>query len=232
MLRRTALIAACVATLLAAAPAAHAKGPIGATIEGEGVTGTLDIDEPGELGQFTAMSELVEAAGFFTLALGDGSAASEAPTSSLGQPLMITWRMGDGVVVEEIYLHAAGGPVAHVAPGQLFWEGTAASNGGWLRITGDIATPLVALGVPEAAVAHLRPDVDVAPAPVEPTTAHPASAATKRPTTDRSTALSSPTAASAATGSRSVAVGLLAAVALGGTMGLAAWRSRRSPRTH
>jgi hypothetical protein len=229
-----AFIASVAAVVLMMAPAVFAKGPTGATIEGEGVAGTIDIDEPGELGQGTSMSELVEEAGFFPLVFEEGSGLSEPPTPFLGRPLLITWRMGNDVVVEELYLHASGGPVAHVAPGQFFWDATHASGGGWLRISNDIAAPLIALGVPEPVVAHLRPDglANAAPAPGDRTPAAAREVITPRPIADRTADTSSEAAPSPATASRSVAVSLLTAAALGGAIGVAAWRIRSSPRTH
>lgn len=233
MLRRTTLICALAAAVLLAAPPASAKGPTGATIEGEGVPGVIEIDEPGELGQGTPMSDLVEAAGFFPLVLEDRSAATSPPTDSLGLPLLITWRMGDDVVIEEIYLHAAGGPVAHVASGQPIWDGTATTSGGWLRISRDIATPLGALGVPEPAVAHLRRiGVDAAPAPTADVAATPKGVIAPEATATPPAAPSRTAAPAGSATSRSVTVGLLAMAALGGAVGVAAWRSRRRPSTH
>lgn len=234
MLRRSILVATVVAAVLLAASAALAKGPTGATIEGEGVTGTLDIDEPGELGQGTPMSDLVAAAGFFPLVFGDDTVTSEPPTTALGRPLLITWRMGDDEVVEEIYLHASGGPVAHVAPGQLFWDDTHASGGGWLRVTEGIAAPLIDLGVDEAALSHLRPDraAEGAPAPATTPAPPPGATLTPVPLQDGTVRTTTTPAPSPPTASRSVALGLAAAAALGGAIGVAAWRNRRRPRMH
>jgi hypothetical protein len=117
MIRRSVIVTLIVAAAVALGPTAFAKGPLGAMIEGEGVTGSLVIDEPGEIGQGTAMSELVEAAGFFPLVFGDGAVTTNPPTKATGkQRIVITWDLGDGdTVVEEIYHRAADGPLAYVA---------------------------------------------------------------------------------------------------------------------
>lgn len=159
MRTRSIVIAGVLAVVMAITPAALAKGPLGAVIEGDGVTGQLVIDQPGELGQGTAMSELVEAAGFFELTFGDAAGVlDEAPTDTLGkQRIVITWDMADGdTIVQEVYHKAAGGPVSYVAPGQTFWEDTEQTAGGWF-VTGDIAGPLIELGV--AAEAFELPSV-------------------------------------------------------------------------
>lgn len=158
MRRRIMSIAGLVVAFLLIAPAAYAKGPAGATIEGDSMKGAVVVLERGELGQGTAMSRLVEAVGFFELTFGKSpSVHSDQPTKALGKErLVITWDMtGGDSIVQEIYTHAAGGPVTYVAPGQEFWEDPWATVGGWLTITGDLATPLIELGVDEAAVAHL-----------------------------------------------------------------------------
>lgn len=139
-----------VAGLLLVIPAALAKGPAGATIEGEGVKGKLVVDQPGEPGQGTAMSQLVERVGFFELAFGQGTASlAQPPTNDLGkQRLVITWDMGsDHTITQEVYHRAQGGPVTYIEPGQRFWDDSTKTAGGWYRVRGDIETPLVQLGV-------------------------------------------------------------------------------------
>lgn len=156
--RRTTPVVLLVAVLMLHAPVAHAKGPAGATIEGDGIEGSVLVEQPGELGQGTAMSRLVEAVGFFELTFGKSPQVSaQAPTTALGKARwVITWDMSAGdTIVQEIYPDAAGGPVTHISPGQQFWEDTTGTVGGWFTITDDIAAPLVDLGVAEAAVARL-----------------------------------------------------------------------------
>jgi len=158
MSRRIASLLLLLFLFMLQAPIAHAKGPLGASIEGDGVAGVLDIRQAGETGQGTAMSRFVEAIGFFELTFGKSTqVATSQPTQTLGKSrLTITWDMGGGDTIEqELYLHAAGGPVSHVAGGQKFWENTTSTVGGWFTISGDIATPLMELGVRESAVAHL-----------------------------------------------------------------------------
>jgi hypothetical protein len=161
MCRRVLQIGLLVVVLMSLAPAAYAKGPLGATIEGDGVDGRIVIDQRGELGQGTAMSRFVEVVGFFDLTFGESPVVSAVqPTTSLGKTRMtISWDMGEGsTIVQELYLHAGGGPVTYVAPGQQFWEEGWMTEGGWFTITGDVATALIEFGVDEAAVAHLEPE--------------------------------------------------------------------------
>lgn len=157
-MRRFMLVTAVAALLsIASAPAALAKGPVGATIEGDGIEGMLEIDQPGELGQGTPMSHFVDELGFFDLVFGESAKKYAAqPTNALGDSrLVISWDMAGETIVQELYLEADGGPVTHVAAGQKFWEGTGTTTGGWKRVDSRIAGTLVALGVDEAAVAHL-----------------------------------------------------------------------------
>ncbi len=231
MIRRSAIVTLIVAAAMALGPTAFAKGPLGAMIEGEGITGSLVIDEPGELGQGTAMSALVEAAGFFPLVFGDGAVTTDPPTKAIGkQRIVITWDLGGGdSVVEEIYHRAAGGPLAYVAPGQAFWEDTAAAAGGWFRLTGDIATPLIEFGVERDALAHLLPAAPPQGPETTPTAAPPAESASQ-PGPPAPAAVVS--AAPAVEPARTVPVGLVATVAaVAAALGATAWRSRRRPRT-
>ena len=230
---RSIVVAGLIVTLLVIGPAAFAKGPSGAVIEGDGVAGTLVVNQPGEHGQGTAMSDLVQAVGFFELTFGDSKGVmDEAPTATLGkQRIVITWDMAaDDVIVQEVYHHAEGGPVTYVAPGQGFWEETDETAGGWYRITGDIATPLIELGV-DASAFDVPKAADEKAAPLEVKQPQPAAAAKstvsdlaggqaaqeRAPLTERSsqTGIAIPLA---------IAVATLVAI-----MGTAAWVFRRRP---
>ncbi len=224
-------IALLIVAFLINAPAAFAKGPSGATIEGDGVKGAVVVERPGELGQGTAMSRLVEAVGFFELTFGESAKVSAGqPTKSLGKSrLVITWDMTDGdTIIQHIYHDAAGGPVAHMAPGQRFWADTATTAGGWFTITGDIATPLVELGVDETAVGHLlmkkaEPVEKAEPVKkVEPDKPDPAVAVT---------AAAAPTGTSSLAESSGVDSALIVAAVLliAGMIGVGTWMTRRRP---
>ncbi len=236
---RSLLLTTLVAGLLAMAPAAYAKGPLGATIEGEGVKGALHIDKPGELGQGTPMSELVEAIGFFELTFGgDVDVAQEAPTKTLGKSglLVITWDMGDGhSIVQQVYLHAEGGPVTFVKPGQLFWEDTAETVGGWYTVTGDIVTPLTELGVDASAFTHLtalEAAKAAAEAATEPAPAPVKEEATKSPVVETPAAQAparTPAAPASGMGGPAVALIVAAAALAAAIMGTTAWMRRRRP---
>lgn len=251
MPRRATLLAALVVGLLSITPAAHAKGPAGAVIEGDGVSGALVIDKPGELGQGTPMSQLVEAVGFFELTFGESAKISKTqPTKAIGKSrIVITWDMtGGDTIVQEIYHHAEGGPVTYIEPGQEFWEDTAVVVGGWFTITKDIATPLTALGVDESAVSHLltksaaaKSTVGEAADPVKST--EPAKTATKSGDADAAAATgaaktpaaaettpgnNNPAAPPAATSS-DISLILGAAVLFAAIIGAGAWMRQRRP---
>ncbi len=152
MRRRIVLLLAVALVVVLQVPAAHAKGPAGGLIEGAGVDGVINVAQPGELGQGTPMSRLVEVVGFFDLTFGESKKVlTEQPTKFLGKCLItITWDMTErSSITQHIYLDAVGGPVTHVAPGQTFWDGWE-TVGGWMVVTGDLATPLIELGVDES----------------------------------------------------------------------------------
>ena len=132
------LFAAAAATVVLIAPGvAHAKvAPASGSIEGEGLTGPVDIDPtsgPGVSGD--AFFRLVEQAGFFpaTMGLVPDPMLDEAPTGDLGAELVVTWQVdehgvGSGTLRQLIYLHAEGGPLTYTEPGQAFFDGMTAAG--------------------------------------------------------------------------------------------------------
>ena len=168
MRRRIVLLLAVALVVVLQVPAAHAKGPAGGFIEGTGVDGVINVAQPGEPGQGAPMSRLVEVIGFFDLTFGESKAVlAEQPTKVLGDSIItITWDMLErSSITQHIYLDAEGGPVTHIAPGQAFWDDWE-TVGGWMVVTGDLATPLIELGVDES----VFPAKTAAPAKKNPVT--------------------------------------------------------------
>lgn len=225
-----------VAGLLLVIPTALAKGPAGATIEGDGIKGTLVIDQGAEVGQGTAMSQLVDSVGFFELAFGERKPLTEPPTRVIGkQRLIITWDMGSGnTIVQEVYHRAEGGPVTYIEPGRRIWDSTT-TTGGWFRVTGDIETPLIELGVspdafPNAAAAAVKSATDTQLEPVTNAESSPATAATPASAVAPPNGSAMPTGSTAdgrAIAGIAVAVAVLVAAAGAGT-----WARRRRPMPH
>ena len=142
-MRRRALvfIATVGLVLLAWAEPALAKGPDQATISGPGLVRPIVVSGLGEPGSTDKLGELADGSGLFLAMFGpDGSSgqrlASEAPAGVLGPKYDLTYRVPDGtptggLVRQDLYPQAAGGPVTHTEAGQAVF-GTRTS-GGWYR---------------------------------------------------------------------------------------------------
>ena len=131
---------ALVIVLLPGIPAA-AKGPGSATITGPG--GTVEVS-PGNYryADEDPYWDLQNESGVFFLALIDGHEFGTRPTGDLGDPLIVTWEMGDRAIVQVLYLNAEGGPVTHVEP-----DPANGVRGGWHRSLPGLRTALDDLGV-------------------------------------------------------------------------------------
>src|SRR5688572_26947423 len=105
---------------------AHAKGPTAGTLDGEGIGAPISVPGSEERGGIAA---LADATGFFAAAFGQtpDPMLDDAPTAELGRRLTVSWRLPtgsstQGVVTQDIYPLAAGGPLTYTAPGQPFFE--------------------------------------------------------------------------------------------------------------
>jgi hypothetical protein len=152
---RTKLAAALAAVvLLVAAAPAHAKGPSGGTIEGAGLDAPITISQ----GEGTSGGDrLIEDVGFFDAIFGmtPSRMVDEAPTTDLGPMLTIRWSLPgpegalDGIV-QALYPYAAGGPLVHTDPGQVFFT-SEHTKGGWFRAPDRLLTTLLGMGLPSRA---------------------------------------------------------------------------------
>lgn len=146
----SALLGAVAVLGLAGVGVAHGKGMAAATIEGPGlaepivVFGKDPVPEARWFVEDTGVYELIwptEPTGRL----------ATAPTADLGPRLTVRWLLmgpdGDIPIAQDVYPHADGGPVTHVAPGQPTFEGTA-TIGGWYRSPARLLDALDALGVP------------------------------------------------------------------------------------
>jgi hypothetical protein len=120
---------------------ASAKGPGSATITGPG--GTINVS-PGDYRYhdedpfWTLQSE----SGIVALALMDGDELGVRPNGDLGEPLIVTWDLGDRDIVQSLYMNAEGGPVSYIEP-----DPANGIRGGWHRPLPSLRTALEELGI-------------------------------------------------------------------------------------
>lgn len=135
-----------VTTLLAPATVASAKGPVGATVDGDGYAAPVELRLDGRW-------ELVEDLGFYATVFRTepDRTLDAAPTGDLGPRLVVSWEVpGPGgdveVVRQDVYPFAPAGPVTYLAPGQDVLGQT--THGGWFAAPAGLADDLAAAGVP------------------------------------------------------------------------------------
>lgn len=147
--------AAAVASLLA--PVALGKGPAGATIEGPGLASPLRLLGDGEGGGSAAMAALTSEGGFFPAMFGMGEAPDprlqqSRPAGLLGPRYAVVYDVpgpngSTDRVRQDLYPHAARGPVLYTPPGQPFFDGLQ-TRGGWYQAPATLRTALVRAGIP------------------------------------------------------------------------------------
>ena len=157
-MQRRVLAMLILALLLAAVPtAAQAKGASAANISGGGPGGLpggpIGLKGDGEPGSGTALANLAEAAGVFSLLFedGPGGAMANPPPGARGPRYTITWTFPNGAggtdkVRQSVWPYAAGGPLTFMAVGQPVLDTT--TSGGWYRAGDDLRQTLIALGLP------------------------------------------------------------------------------------
>jgi hypothetical protein len=175
----TAVLA--LALLLAAAPAALAKGASAATIRGPGLERPIGLRGLGEPGTDTRLANLSDQTGLFAVMFGDGNGgqlSDQPPGGDLGPRYTITYTVpGDDTtfpVVQDLYPYAAGGPVTHARPGQRLWAGQQVV-GGWFHGPATLLPMLVSLGLPSRSPAA-SPPASARPAAAVPAGPGPAAA--------------------------------------------------------
>lgn len=156
-----------VGVVLAFGGTAHAKGPSGAEITGEG------IPTPIAVGRDSLHANLVEETGLYAAVFGQepNSMLAVAPGGELGPRFAIAWSLpwSDGgpttvdQIDQDLYPYADGGPVVYTTPGQTFY-GSERTRGGWFRAPATLVARMQTLGVPELdAIAPPEPRATVAP---------------------------------------------------------------------
>lgn len=139
---------------LLAAPAA-AKGPVGATIDGDGLVAPIEHSTAGG-------SKLTDLTGVYliTSRVGGIELTTDPPTGDLGPELVVTWDMGsytdedgtvhdENLIRQEVYPYAAGGPLVHTEADQGFYA--SGTGGGWYAARGALTSMLRSLGIPSEA---------------------------------------------------------------------------------
>jgi hypothetical protein len=156
--------------VLAAAVPASAKGPQSLSISGPGLTSPIELSSdsnPEELSEIdTGMWLAMPGAT-------DPALLADAPTGDLGSRYTLTWQLMGGPggetspIRQDLYLDAAGGPLAYTPAGQPIWDGVTRS--GWYRAPERVRDMLASAGVPVAGGS--RDEVSASPRTVSATPA-------------------------------------------------------------
>jgi hypothetical protein len=136
--------------------AAIAKGPSGASIDGPGSGGGINITGDGESGG-TPLGDLTQYGGFFAATFGQepDPMLATRPKGDLGPKYTITYTVPGpnnelDKLKQDIYPYAPGGPVTYMEPGQKFF-GTEETRGGWFKAAPLVKDTLVEAGLPAVA---------------------------------------------------------------------------------
>jgi hypothetical protein len=187
MLRRlivvTALAAGMSIAAVALATPALAKGPSQARITGPGLVHAIVVSGGGEPGEPGKLASLAEQTSLFTVMFGaNGGVPAPArlrtppPKASLGPQYTVIYTVPGvtpqpgqqfGRIRQNVYPHAAGGPVIYTPPGQRGF-GQPLQAAGWLRGSPQLTRTLAQLGVP--------PGIQAVQQSRLPAAAHPAAA--------------------------------------------------------
>jgi hypothetical protein len=166
MLRRPIIVAALAAgisiAIMTVATPALAKGPSEARITGPGLVHAIVVSGPGEPGQPGKLAVLAGQTNLFTVLFGPGGSVpapvvlSEPPAATLGPRYTVIYTVPGvtpqgneqfGRIRQDLYPHAAGGPVIYTPPGQRGF-GQALRVTGWSRGSRLLLRTLTQLGVP------------------------------------------------------------------------------------
>ncbi|HWJ32612.1 MAG TPA: hypothetical protein VNR59_09750 [Gaiellaceae bacterium] len=157
MKRPTLFIVAALALLVPGTAAA--KGPSAATITGPGLSSPIAIAGVGEGDRSTDLGLLVMDGGWFQQVFGSTGLRLRSAPRSLGARYVVTYTVPGGSTTsrleQSLYPYAAGGPVTHMRPGQLFWD-TQRTTGGWIRGSAQLKQMLLSAGLPETPPAGER----------------------------------------------------------------------------
>jgi hypothetical protein len=134
----------CTGLLLGAASQAHAKGPTGAIVTGPGLARPITVTE--------RVADLERATGARDLLVRSPSGLTfdrQAPTAARGPRYELRYMAGEEpVLVQHLYLSAAGGPTVYTPPGQHNVALNTEIEGGWRRIDDSSRRLLDEVGIP------------------------------------------------------------------------------------
>ena len=152
---RRYLVAAAVVALVLPALAA-AKGPVSASITGNGLERTLTIAGDGEA-VGTQLGALTMRSGFFPQMFGQtpDPTLRTRPAGRLGPRYTVVYVVPgpndiQSRVVQRVYPFAKPVALSYMKPGQPFWEGET-THGGWYRASLALKRILIRAGVPATA---------------------------------------------------------------------------------
>jgi hypothetical protein len=154
MMARRSVLAVLAAVGLVLAGAAAAKGPSAARIDGPGLAAPLVLRGWGESGT-GALGALTMDGGFFATTFGQvpDVRLPGRPQGDLGPRYTVDYTVPAGEtspshLLQDIYPYARGGPVLHLAPDQVMFDGGSATVGGWMRGPETLLSTLVSAGLP------------------------------------------------------------------------------------
>jgi hypothetical protein len=152
-MKRLFVLAAVAALALPAT--AIGKGPSGASINGPGSGGGINISGDGESGG-TPLGDLTQQAGFFPAAFGQqpDPMLKDAPEGTLGPKYTIDYTVpgpnNDTFhIKQDVYPYATPNPVTYMEPGQKIFD--METRGGWFQSDATLKDTLATAGLPEVA---------------------------------------------------------------------------------
>lgn len=170
---RTAVIALVVlgtvlGTLLGLAPAAHAKGPTAARIEGPGLPEPVTVVSYDATDRLPGLGTLIQWTGAMIMFDAAERLTPDEPTADHGPRYLVTYYMDkQPVLLQELYPFTAKGPYSFTPAGQRSPFTSAPLPSGWWHAPPEVVATLAVLGVsgPLPAAGSQRPAAASAPAP-------------------------------------------------------------------
>jgi hypothetical protein len=151
---------------LGAAPAAYAKGPTAATIEGPGLAGPVTVESYEATQRLPGLGDLMRLTGGSVL-FGDGPTfRPDRPDGDLGPRFAVAYYMGKQVVlIQELYPFGTGGPFVFTPAGQRSPFTDATLPDGWFAATKELASSMLLLGASQTATQAATQTPTPAPQP-------------------------------------------------------------------
>lgn len=152
-MKRLFVLAAVAALALPAT--AIGKGPSGASINGPGSGGGINISGDGESGG-TPLGDLTQQAGFLPAVFGQepDPMLTDAPQGNLGPKYTIDYTVPGPnndtfYIKQDVYPYATPNPVTYMEPGQKIFD--METRGGWFQSDTTLKDTLVSAGLPKVA---------------------------------------------------------------------------------